>query len=78
MAISLNNLAELYRAQEAYARAEPLYKRTLEILEKVLGPEHPSVARNLENYAVLLRGTGRSNEATKMEARAKAIRAKQE
>ncbi len=44
--------------------------------EKALGPEHPHVATNLMNYAALLRKTGRSAEASKMEARAKAIRAK--
>ncbi len=41
-----------------------------------LGPEHPDVATSLENYADLLRKTGRGTEATEMEARAKAIRAK--
>ncbi len=66
----------MYKAEGHYAEAEPLYKRALAIWEKALGPEHPSVAQNLENYAVLLRESGRNNEAIKMEARAKAIRAK--
>ena len=43
VATSLNNLAELYRAQGQYAEAEPFYKRALAIWEKALGPEHPSV-----------------------------------
>ena len=73
----LNNLANLYRDQGRYAKAEPLFKRALAIFEKALGPEHPNVAQSLENYAGLLRKTGRSAEAEKMEARAKAIRAKQ-
>ena len=34
------------------------------------------MATSLENYADLLRKTGRDTEATEMEARAKAIRAK--
>ncbi len=76
MAASLNNLAELYRAQGWYADAEPLYKRSLAIREKALGPEHPHVAQSLENYAALLRKTGRSAEAAKMEAHAEAIRAR--
>ncbi len=76
LAASLNNLAELYRAQGRYADAEPLYKRALAIREKALGPEHPHVAQSLENYAGLLRETGRGTEAAKTEARAKAIRAK--
>ncbi len=44
--------------------------------EKALGPEHPHVATSLENYAGLLRETGREDRAEEMEARAKAIRAK--
>ncbi len=45
-------------------------------VEKALGPEHPHVAASLANYAALLRETGRATEAAKLEARAKAIRAK--
>ncbi len=77
-----NNLGELYRLQGRCAEAEPLYKRALAIKEKVLGPEHPEVATSLSNlglllnYSVLLRATNRSDEAERMEARAKAIRAK--
>ena len=76
MATSLNNLAEFYRAQGQYAEAEPLFRRSLAIMEKALGPEHPHVAACLENYAGLLRKTNRQSEAAKLEARAKAIRAK--
>ena len=46
------------------------------IFEKALGPEHPDVARCLENYAALLRTMGRSQEAAPLEGRALAIRAK--
>ncbi len=53
MAASLNNLAELYRAQDRYAKAEPLYERALGISEKGLGPDHPHVAASLNNLAVL-------------------------
>ena len=37
VATSLNNLAGLYCTQGQYAQAEPLYKRSLAILEKALG-----------------------------------------
>ncbi len=46
------------------------------IREKALGLNHPDLATSLKNYAALLRETGRGTEASKMEARAKAIRAK--
>ena len=44
------------------AAAEPLYKRSLLIWEKALGPEHPKVATSLENYAKLLRMNDRHSE----------------
>jgi tetratricopeptide (TPR) repeat protein len=73
---SLNNLAALYYTQGQYAKAEPHFGRALAILEKALGLEHPNLATSLENYASLLRTVGRPEEATPLEVRAKAIRAK--
>ena len=78
MARSLNDLAELYRAQGKYAEAEPLYKRSLAISEKALGPEHPDVATSLENMALLYRDTNREQEAQELEQRAERIRASAE
>ncbi len=69
-------VAGVYQAQGRYAEAEPLYKRSLAIRENTLGAEHPDVAESLENYSALLRETGRGSEAVKLEARARAIRAK--
>lgn len=53
IATALNNLALLYKATGAYAKAEPLYQRALAIREKALGPEHPSTAHSLKNLAAL-------------------------
>jgi tetratricopeptide (TPR) repeat protein len=75
VATSLNNLALLYSTQGNYAQAEPLYKRSLEIREKALGPDHPDVATSLKNIAELYRKTGREKEAEEFEKRAAAIRA---
>ncbi|MCP9450761.1 MAG: tetratricopeptide repeat protein [Nitrospira sp.] len=75
VAISLNNLAGLYRAQGQYATAEPLYTRSLAIREKPLGPDHPHVATSLENLAALYRTTHRDSEAQPLEQRAAKIRA---
>ena len=63
------------RAQRQYAQAEPLYKRSLAIREKALGPDHPDVATSLENVAVLYRKTGREKAVEELEKRAAAIRA---
>ncbi len=69
-ALSLNNLAGLYFAQERYSEAEPLYIRALAIWEKTLGPEHPNTATVYENLAILLGELSRGNEARAYEERA--------
>jgi tetratricopeptide (TPR) repeat protein len=74
VAITLNNLAGLYRTQGEYAKAEPLYKRSLAIWEKALGPDHPDVATILENLAALYRDTKRYRKAEPLEQRAARIR----
>ena len=71
--MSLNNLAELYRAQRRYEEAAPLYQRARAIREEVLGAKHPDVAVVLENYAALLQATGCSKEAENLKARAQMI-----
>jgi len=48
---SLNNLAMLYKDQDKYVEAEPLYRRSLEIREKTLGPNHLDVAASLNDLA---------------------------
>jgi tetratricopeptide (TPR) repeat protein len=68
--------AEYYRSLGNYRKAEPLYQQALAIIEKTRGPEHPDVAAVLEDYAALLRATGRDAEAEKLELRASAIRKK--
>ncbi len=73
----LFNQAGIYtRHRGRYRAAEPLFERALRILEKALGPEHPRVATALESYALLLRKTGRQEEAVELKARAKAIHAR--
>ena len=62
--------------QGRYAEAEPLYKRALAIREKALGPDHPDVAKALNNLAVLYQKQGRYAEAEPLYKRALAIREK--
>src|SRR5262249_21521930 len=59
-----------------HADAEPLYKRSLAIREKALGPDHPSVATALNNLASLYDGQGRYTEAEPLHKRSLAIREK--
>jgi tetratricopeptide (TPR) repeat protein len=74
VATSLNNLAEVHRAQGHYEAAEPLYQRALAIWERVLGPEHPDVATGLNNLAELYDDQGRYAEAEPLYQRALALR----
>jgi len=70
VARSLNNLAWLYQAQGAYAKAEPLLVRALDIREKVLGSMHPDVARALNSLAVLYQDQGAYAKAEPLLVRA--------
>jgi tetratricopeptide (TPR) repeat protein len=75
-AISLNNLANVLRAQGELAEARPLSERALAISEKVLGPEHSDTAISLTNLANLLWSQGDLVGARPLYERALAIREK--
>ena len=62
------------QAQGKLDEAEPFYQRTLTILEKSLGPEHPNVASTLNNLAQLLHGQGKSKDALVLMERVQRIR----
>jgi hypothetical protein len=74
VATALNNLALMLFAQGRPGEAEPLYRRSIAIQEKVLGAQHPDLDRSLDNYAALLRKQGRDGEARTFETRARDIR----
>jgi tetratricopeptide (TPR) repeat protein len=75
VAMSLNNLAALYRTQGAYAKAEPLYKRALAIREQAFGPATSRCGGEPHDCAALLYSvTGRHAEAKSLERREEAIR----
>jgi tetratricopeptide (TPR) repeat protein len=67
---TLNNLAELYRAQGKYADAEPLYKRALAMREQASGPHHPHVAQSLRGLAALYKSLGKYDQAEPLFKRA--------
>jgi tetratricopeptide (TPR) repeat protein len=71
--MSLNNLAGLYQTQGDYAKAVPLFKRSLAIREKALGPDHPDVAMSLNNLAGLYQTQGDYAKAVPLYRRALAI-----
>jgi tetratricopeptide (TPR) repeat protein len=58
-----NALARNLNAQGRYAKAEPLFRKGLEINERVLGPDHPDTATSYNNVASNLDDQGRYAEA---------------
>ncbi len=60
VAIHLNNLALLLQATNRLAEAEPLYRRALAIVEKSLGPDHPTSVKVRQNLAALLAQLGQT------------------
>jgi tetratricopeptide (TPR) repeat protein len=72
----MNQLCVLLSAKALYAEAEPLLRRALAIDEKVFGPDHPNVVRELNNFATLLQDTNRLVEAEPLMRRALAINEK--
>jgi tetratricopeptide (TPR) repeat protein len=63
LTLTLNNLAGLYKSQQQYDKAEPLYLRALAIRGQKLGRKHPHVATSLNNLAVLCKAQKRFGEA---------------
>ena len=63
VAIRLNNLGQLYRAQRRYAEAEPFYRRALTIAEATLGPRHRLTAGIGGNLAgIMQQPDGRADQ----------------
>jgi tetratricopeptide (TPR) repeat protein len=73
VAVSLNNLANLYDKLGRYGDAEQLFKRSLAILEKVLGPNHTDVGLSLNNLAGVYNERGRYGDAEPLYKRSLAI-----
>ncbi|MCH6545313.1 MAG: tetratricopeptide repeat protein, partial [Deltaproteobacteria bacterium] len=60
---NLNDQAISYYRDGKYAEAEPLFKRSIAIREKVLGQFHPELAQSLNNLAGLYQAQGKYAEA---------------
>jgi CHAT domain-containing protein/Tfp pilus assembly protein PilF len=71
-----NNLAAQHNRKGDYAKAEPLYQRSLALREKSLGPDHPDVATSLNNLGVVFYRRGEYAKAEPLYLRSIAIREK--
>jgi tetratricopeptide (TPR) repeat protein len=57
VALTLNNLAVIYKTQGRFDAAAELYRRALSCLEPALSPRHPNLIQCRKNYAALLRAS---------------------
>jgi len=74
---SVDRLAEIYEAQENYAEAEPLRKRSLEIKQQAYGERNAWIwVDSLAAHANALHKIGREDEAVQLDEQVEAIRAK--
>ena len=73
IATLLNRMGGYYYGRASYAKAESLDRRSLAILEELLGAEHPSVATSLNDLALSLKAHGKYVEAEPLYRRALAI-----
>jgi tetratricopeptide (TPR) repeat protein len=76
LAITLGNLAACHAVQGNYTQAELLYQRAIALFEQSDWMDKPETAFTMRNYALLLKKTGREEEATAMMERSEAIRKK--
>jgi hypothetical protein len=72
----LNQAAFFSYKRGQYADAELLFKQSLAIEEKALGPDHPDVGASLNNLALIYRTHGKYIEAEPLYKRSLAIREK--
>jgi len=69
-----DEVKELYRTGK-YDRGVVVAKKALKVAEQNVGPDHPDVARGLNNLAGLCRAMNRDDEAEPLEQRAARIQA---
>jgi tetratricopeptide (TPR) repeat protein len=67
-AAALRHLAKLYAATHRQREAEPLFKRAIQIDERLLTANDPGLIAVMKDYAVFLRATKRKHEAKRIEA----------
>ncbi len=60
VAMSLDNLAQLYQRQGRYLEADPMYRKAIELYQKRLGREHKLVGQAIKNLSALYDSRGQT------------------
>jgi len=68
----------VYKNQFNYTKAEPMFKKAIEISERTLGNYHPHVLNRYKNLADLYERQGRVEEAQKYQAKLATLKREQE
>jgi len=76
LADSLENLAQLYWVEKRYSESAPLLQKTIPLLERLWGRDHPRLLPTFELYAIVMRKLGNYAEAEQAQVRATRIRVK--
>lgn len=76
VAISLKNLASLYKNEKDYSNAQPNSERSLGLFEKIYPPDHPQVAKALSDLAEIYDALGQYAQAEPLYKRALQIHEK--
>jgi tetratricopeptide (TPR) repeat protein len=72
---TLTNLATFYQEQGRYADAEPLWRRILQMAERVYGLQDPHLAMPLQSLSETYIKLGKTQEAAAMSQRAREVSA---
>ena len=70
---AVDGLADLYRGQQRWSEAAPLYDRSVRSWERLLGPDQPRLATSLQNLAIVYLRLDRHDEASSLATRAAGI-----
>ncbi len=68
-----NNLAQVYKLQNQFAKADAHYRKAIDLWEQIQGPRSVSLAKGLMNLSDLYRVQGKVSGAVKLLERAMAI-----
>jgi tetratricopeptide (TPR) repeat protein len=69
---TLYSLGELHRSARRFSQAEPFYLRAIAIGERSLSDHHRDLLVTMNNYALLLKATGRGKDARFLKSRVEA------
>ena len=69
----MGNLATVLKHEARHAEAEKLYQQTLQVYERLYGPNHPTTAIGLNNLANVYSAQGKHDAAAGLQERVLAI-----